>query len=442
MLLSAAALALATAAMRASQPSPAPDGRIPLVYCTDVSPTRKEQAALFERLNPRLHVALDPDNMGLDKVVVQSIAGVGPEMFDVADPGALAGVVNSGIAWDVTDALKARGLDPERDLWPASKGLTTYDGRVYAVPANLAVDAVWFNKRMFDEAHEPYPDGSWNWDRFRETARRLTRRDARGRTTRYGVFMGLETYEAMLPGFGGRKMSEDGRRCLLDRPEAIRAMTAAYDVVYRDRSAPTQADADAMASQGGWGSGDVANFQAGRAAMAIGGRWWLVTLRKGSDFPLGVAALPHDSRRAFRAYGRSVVINRFSPRREQALDFLLFLAGRPYTELIDAEADGIAGSRRYAVGAKPGRRYPDQAYDAVWIDAAAHADPIPQASPYVDGNELGRIVTGQIDLIKAGKPVEAALRDAARGVNDRIARNLADRPDLRARATTGEGARR
>jgi len=438
LLLSVAGLALATIAMKIAQPSFTSDGRTPLIYCTDANPTRKGQTELFERLNPGLRVTLDPDNMGLEKVVVQSIAGVGPEMFDVGDPGALAGVVNAGIAWDITDALKARGLNIERDFWPAARGLSTYDGRTYAVPANLAVDAVWFNKRIFDNAHEPYPDGSWTWDRFREVARRLTVRDARGRTTQYGVFMGLETYEAMLPGFGARKMSEDGRRCLLDQPEAIRAMKTVYEVVYRDRSAPTQGDADAMASQGGWGSGDIPNFQSGRAAMAIGGRWWLVTLRKGTDFPLGVALLPHKERQAFRAYGRSVVINRLSPHRELALDFLLFLAGKPYTELIDFEADGVGGSRQYAVGGNRKQRYPDQAYDPVWIAAAAKADPIPQASPYIDGNELSRIVTGQIDLIKTGKPVETAMRDAAKGVNALIARNLVNRPDLRARAEAGK----
>src|SRR5690349_9102935 len=91
-------------------PKPLQEGKTLLVWSSDDNPARREQIDLFNKENPQYHLVLDPNNTGMEKVVVQSIAGVGPDVFD-AGQGNIDLLIDSGIAWDVTDELKKRGVD-------------------------------------------------------------------------------------------------------------------------------------------------------------------------------------------------------------------------------------------------------------------------------------------------------------------------------------------
>ena len=66
---------------------PAPDGK--LIWVSDDNPARRRQISLFneEAAAGVAHskgVRLDPSNSGMEKVIVQSIGGVGPDLFDRA----------------------------------------------------------------------------------------------------------------------------------------------------------------------------------------------------------------------------------------------------------------------------------------------------------------------------------------------------------------------
>ena len=57
-----------------------------------------------------------------------------------------------------------------------------------------------------------------------------------------------------------------------------------------------------------------------------------------------------------------------------------------------------------------------------------------QISPFINGQRAQRILTKQLDLVKADqKPVGDALRSAAREINAEIAKTIAEDPALRRR---------
>src|SRR5690242_4727831 len=93
------------------------DGKTELTWCSDDNPMRRPQIALFNQMNPTLRLELDPSNAGLEKVIVQSIGGVGPDIFDCYSPFQLSAYVRAGVAWDLTDKLAAAGLDPRKITW-------------------------------------------------------------------------------------------------------------------------------------------------------------------------------------------------------------------------------------------------------------------------------------------------------------------------------------
>jgi len=415
------------------RPAP-PKGKTPLVWVSDDNPARREQIGLFNRLHPQYDLRLDPSS-GMEKVILQCLAGVGADLFDSFNPSQLDGYVRSGVAWDLTDKLGERGIEPEREVWPAILPFGTREGRSYGFPANISVDALWFHRDLFDRAGEPYPRGPWTWDDFVKVAKRLTVRDERGRITQFGLLCDWWQWPQFVMQWGGRIYSPDGTRCVIDSPEAVAAVQFMHDLMYVHHVMPSAVDEATMATQGGWGSGTITYFGGKKGAMALGGRWWLCTLRDYHGLHLGVAECPHAKRRVFRAYGRATLVNRYSPRREDALRFVEYQAGEDYNDLINQQADALAAVIRYNYTPEflHNPAHPEEDYNAVWREVARYGA-TEDVSPFVNGQTATRIIDKQLDLVKNDqKPVAEALRDAAREVNEEMAKTLERDPTLRAR---------
>lgn len=428
-----ALVAMSFAAWR-MQPSRVADGKVALVWVSDDNPARRDQIELFNRLNPRYSLSLDPNNGGTEKTIVQSLAGVGPDLFDCMSSTDLGSYVNSGVAWDVTDELARAGIDMKRDIWPIGLEAVTHKGRIYGVPTNVVVEALWFNKDILDRAGVPYPKGEWTWKEFLPVAQRLTTRDEKGRVKQYGLLLEWGFWPQFVWQWGGRVFSKDGTRCVVDGPEAVAGVQFLHDLIYKYKVMPSPSDEATMATQGGWGSGAISMFGSGKAAMAYGGRWWLCTLRGYRGLRLGAVECPHGKVRIYFGGARATLINKNSPRREEALAFLEYLAGKPYNELINHQADGVAPVNRYCYTSEylrdPG--FPKEDFNAVWRDSVILARS-GEISPFINSLTAARILGKQMDLVRNDqKPVAEALKTAAAQINAEIAKNLERDPKARA----------
>ncbi|MFZ4507873.1 MAG: ABC transporter substrate-binding protein [Fimbriimonas sp.] len=411
---------------------PPPGGeRIHLVWASDNNPVRQAQVDLFNKLNPDLYLTIDTDNADQQKVIVQSIGGVGPDIFSSFGEFALAAYVNSGIAMDVTDHFASKGIDVEKMVWPAGIPSSKIGGRTYAFPCNINANAIWFNKEIFDAEGVPYPKPDWTWEDLIATAKRMTKRDARGKPTRFGLYYDFD-WNSLLLQHGGRAFSEDGTECTIDSPEAIEAFTLAHDLIYKYNVTPSPVQVASISTQGGWGSGDITFFMGGRVAMAWGGRWWLNLMRKDPKSPrCGVVPLPHVRVNTQIGGARVAMVNSRSKHPKEALRFLEFLASREYNELINDQADALAPVMKYCEGPKfdLNPAYPEETYNSIWRDAIKNSTTEP-VSKFVQGSELAPLNT-QLDLIKSNiKPVKDALRDAKIQMDERILRTARIRPSL------------
>jgi len=423
------------------RPAPAVAGKIPLQWVSDDNPARREQIALFNRLNPQYELRLDPNNIGMEKVIVQSIAGVGPDLFDCYDGFQLSAYARSGIAWDITDRLKEY-IDFEKDVWSADFPNFILDGHAYGFPTNACTNAIWFNKDVLEANGIPFPSGPWTWDEFLQVAQKLTVREGR-RVKRFGLLCDWWNWRQFVIQWGGDVYSSDGMRCVIDSPQAVAGIQFLHDLMYKYKVMPTPAEEAAMATAGGWGSGTITFFADAKGAMALGGRWWLCTLRtvqqnkkeKGERFRLGAVECPHGPFRVFRGYGRATLVNKNSPRREQALEFIKYEAGRPYNDMVNHQADALGPVKSYCYtpGYLHDPDYPEEDFNAVWRDIMQYSVP-DYNSPFVNGQAASRILDRQLDLIKSDeKPVAEALRIAAQEVNEEIQKTLQRDPELRAR---------
>jgi ABC-type glycerol-3-phosphate transport system substrate-binding protein len=418
----------------AIRPPASIDGRTPLIWVSDDAPTRRLTIELFNQQHPTLDLRLDPDNGGMEKVIVQSLAGVGPDVFDCYSPNQLAAYVRAGIAWDVTDQLVAMGIDLKRDAWPLMQGTVFVNGRAYGVPANAAADAIWFNKSILESQNIPFPTESTlkTWDQFVALAQRLTLRDRDGRITCYGLVMEDSEWQIIVRIFGGHVFSPDGTRCTLDSPQAIRAVQLIHDLINVYHVSASPAEQDAAAQAGGWGSYALKAMVSGHSAMAVGGRWWLLTLRKDPDLRLGACKVPHIPGGHMMGGGKSTLINRNSPRREQALQVLKFMAGADYNRVINQEADAVGGFVQYATNEKLfNPKFPLEDFHPVFRAMMDEAEP-EERSPFVDSSSVDHITDTQMDLVRRdAKTAAEAMRAATEQINEQIQISLKRDPALR-----------
>lgn len=407
--------------------------KIPIVWTVDDNPARREQINLFNKEYPQYELRLDPSNADMAKSVVQCIAGVGPDLFTSYDGYMTSGYVKSGIAWDITDKLPELGINFDEDVWKAGIPTCSLDGRVYGFPNNIAVDAIWFNKDIFDKYKIPYPKGQWTWEEFIPLAQKLTVKDDKGRITQFGLLTDWRCHADLILQYGGSFFSKDGTRCTLDSPEAIAATQFLQDLVYKYRIAPTPVEEAAMATQGGWGSGVITFFGGGKGAMAIGGRWWLCILRSYKNLRLGAVEMPHGKNRVFYGYGRGTLINKYSPRREAALQFIKYLSEKPYNDLINKQADALSPMKKYCYTDEflYNPEHPEEDYNEVWREVMNYGEP-QQICPFVNGYIASRIITVQLDLVKANqKSAAEAMKDAADKINQEIKMTLEKDPSLK-----------
>jgi multiple sugar transport system substrate-binding protein len=437
-------IAISIFAWRA-EPQAMENGKTLLTWATDDNPYRRAQIAPFEKKYPNDRVNLDPNNAEVEKVIVQSLAGVGPDLFDCYSPFQLTAYVRAGVAWDVTDELGKMNIDVRKIAWPAVWPDCINEGRVYGFPANAAVDGIWFNKTFFDQARIPYPTGPWTWDQFVAIAQKLVRRDKTGKIIRYGMLLDWTvTWPQFILQWGGHLYSPDGTRCTIDSPEAIAGIQFMQDMIYKYKIAPEPADEAAMSAGGGWGSMGtevISLFDGGRSAMALGGRYWLCIMRSLPDLHVAATECPYHDIRIFRGYGKATVINKNSPHRLEALKWLQYEASAEYNNLINEQADGVGPVMKYTQTPRflHDPRYPEETYNAVWanMQKLAVGD---TPNPYVTGEVSNRIVINQLDLIKQNlKSVPDAMHDAAAQINAEIQETISESPELKKRYEQGNG---
>lgn len=218
------------------------------------------------------------------------------------------------------------------DYWPALLESASYEGSVYGFPRDISVEALYYNKDMFDEAGIAYPDDTWTWDDLRSAAEQLTIKDASGRVERYGLAMEAGKWQ-LWAGQNGGSILDDMRNpstCTLADPAALDALTFFADLM-NDGFAMRDADL----SQAG---GDAGVFSSGQAAMIIQNSSRVSAFNAaGLNYDVAVVPIPEGGQRSASAGGAAWVMSAASDNKDAAWTFLSWLQStdggqRLYTE--------------------------------------------------------------------------------------------------------------
>lgn len=427
-------------------------GKIPLTWVAGTNPMRSTQIGGFNRENPDLHLALDYGNNGLQKILLQCASGVGPDIFEVFGSEELQTYVESGIAWDITEPARKGGFSADNAIWPAAREEITYQGRQYAYSCSLVAEFIIYNKNVFDHLGLPYPEDGMTWSQFVELGRQINiaaaQKPSAGRKI---IPCGNLGWEAFFESQRGEFIAEDGRLRIADSAELRTAFEMHRDFIFKHRITPSKTDVAMQSGQGGFGAGVINQFAAGNFAMMKTGEWVLINFNNvhtrqrqelekrgvsAATLPplerplrLGCVMIPRfpDREPGLRIRNRSAAINMRSPRREQALAFLQYMAGPTYSQIINEGVDGLPGNPAFVeLGVT------DLAPDLARLDmhemtkVSARYGYSPRKSPYLLQSEIMRILRAQIDRLENNPalPIDGILQQAQAQLEKLMHRNL------------------
>ena len=304
--------------------------------------------------------------------------------------------------------------DPEfdiKDFYRESlEGWGMYKGKVYGLPSDVDIYAMYYNKTMFDKYGIPYPDESWNWDKFLQVAGRLTKcLDGDGKPEQWGCVPD-NWWQDYIWQNGGDILNEDCTECTLDRPEAYEALQWMCDLSAKHHVAPTPADTADIGPQ--------KLFTNGQIGMLISGSWAaaLIFHKEITTFDYDVAPIPKGKRRAAFMGGAAFSVLKGSKHKQEAWELVKFLTS-PTFQRHYAETQHIIPSRRSVAESGAYLYLNDKPRNKeAFIDAIKYGRVIPNVPC---SREMNDIIDNEIDRAKLGKEsAETACRKLTPIVND------------------------
>ncbi|MGJ8454663.1 ABC transporter substrate-binding protein [Pseudothermotoga sp. U03pept] len=260
----------------------------------------------FNKLHPNIKVVPMHIPQYLEKLSAMIASGEPPHLAYLVESRALSWAAQ-GILVDLNELLQ-KDADPvivnklPQLYWKFDTGK-----KLAGVSFAAEFMITYYNKDLFDKAKVPYPPTKpeeWTWDKFVETARKLTF-DNKGRRpgepgfdskniVQYGAAIGGGgtspwVLYPLLWSNGGDIVSEDGKQVMLDSPATVEAIQKIYNLIYKDFAAIAPAAADAFPSL------NVA-LQTGQVAMVLDGQWAMqeaAQIAKEEGLRFGVAPLPY-----------------------------------------------------------------------------------------------------------------------------------------------------
>jgi len=294
--------------------------------------------AVFERIHPDIRVARAVPERGQDlQKLLCAYVGDDPPDVILRESRFLGNLAARGIVMPLDrlierDRDEPGGIRPE-EYYPGCWEEMVYEGKVYGIPGGTNPSIFAYNRHAFREAGLDPDRPPRTWDELRECAAKLTKRDAEGNLERVGFlphFRGMDPLAYYIRQLGGSVLDSTGTRCLLDSPEATRALTFQKELF--DLQGGRQAvQAFAMATSQ---ASNVDAYQLGKIAMVIDDDFILYRTARYGDkalLDLGIAPVPMPTDTTpLVLYQRGVVwaIPSNSKHAEEAWAFIKFIASR------------------------------------------------------------------------------------------------------------------
>jgi multiple sugar transport system substrate-binding protein len=238
----------------------------------------------------------------------------GPDIFMVS-PGGFTKFAQSGILADLNPYFKD-GV--KEDFLPSALDAVTYNGKVLALPFEMELLGLYYNKQMLKDANVEVPK---TWEELQEAAKKLTTDQHAGIVlpTDKEPYLNFLWYPFLWQQ-GGDVISKDGKKATFDTPEVAKALDF-WGSFFQKGYAPSKLQI---------GPTDIGNLGTGKTAMQICGTWAIPVLEnkyKNVDVGLAPLPIPDGGKPATDAGGWKLAVNAKSKHVKEAADFVMWAFG-------------------------------------------------------------------------------------------------------------------
>ncbi|MEK6244452.1 MAG: ABC transporter substrate-binding protein [Pseudomonadota bacterium] len=370
-------------------------------------------AAEFEKENPGIKVkpiysgtyqesivkALTAHKSGEPPVISVLLS---TDMYTLIDEDAIA-------PWD-TVAGAADDQQWLKSFYPAFMHNSQTGGKTWGIPFQRSTVVLYWNKEAFKEAGLDPNKAPANWQEMVDYAQKLTRRDASGKTTQWGVqvpssgfpywlFQGFTTQNNVL------LMNKEGDATFYDNPAVVEALQFWVDLSQKYKVMPPGVIE--------WGTTPKDFFER-KIAMMWTTTGNLTNVKANAKFDFGVAMLPAGKRRGTPTGGGNFYLFKKSTPQQQtaALKFVKWVTS-PRRAAEWGIATGYVAVRPDAWDTPEMKKYVEG-----FPAAAVARDQLQYAVAELSTHDNQRVTKVLNDGLQAaltgGKSPEAAMKDAQR----------------------------
>ncbi|WP_039784906.1 ABC transporter substrate-binding protein [Herbaspirillum huttiense] len=284
------------------------------------------------------------------------------------------------------------------------------EGKTWGIPFQRSTIVMYYNKNLFKEAGLNPDKAPANWNEMVEAAKKLTKRDAAGNVSQWGVKIpstgfGYWMFQAMTASNDTILMNSAGTKTYFDKPGAVQALQHWVDLTTPDKVMPVGSIE--------WGT-TPKDFLEQKAAMVWTTTGNLTNIRTNASFPFGVAMLPGIKHPGSPTGGGNFyVFNKTSPAEQQAAMKFIRFATEPARAAQWSIATGYVAPRQDAWDTPEMKKY---LQDVPAADVAREQMKYGVAELSTHDNQ--RVTKALNDNLQAAlsgtKTPEAALKDAQR----------------------------
>lgn len=370
-------------------------------------------AAEFEKLNPG--VKIKPIYAGdyvqtIGKALTAMKGGDTPEMaillaadiITLTDENAVVAI--DDLAKSADDKAWLGGF------YPGFMENAQLGGKTYAIPFQRSTPVLYWNKDLFKEAGLDPEKGPANWQEMADFAKKLTKKDAAGNVTQWGVqiptdgntswlFTGLTTSN------GARLFTPDGKKTNFSDPKVVEALQYLIDLSKVHGVQPPGLTS--------WGT-TPKDFLEKKLAMMWTTTGNLTNIKNNASFPFGVAMLPAKASFGAPTGGGNFYIFKNIPpaKQEAAFRFVRFMT-TPERAAEWSIATGYVATSQAAYDTPAMKTYL-----AGFPQAGVARDQLKFAVPEITVHEAQRVMKVFNDNLQAaitgGKTAKVAMDDAQR----------------------------
>jgi len=304
-----------------------------------------------------------------------------------------------------------------KSFYPAFMENSQTGGKTWGIPFQRSTIVLYYNKDAFKEAGLDPNKPPTTWNEMQEYAAKLTKRDASGRVTQWGVQIPSSgfpywLFQGLAIEAGANLMNAAGTETYYDKPEVIQALQYWVDLVKKYKVHP-----EGIVE---WGTTPKDFFEK-KVAMIWTTTGNLTNVKTNAKFDFGVAMLPAQKQRGSPTGGGNFYIFAKSTpaQREAAMKFIKWV-----TSPQRAAQWGI-DTGYVAVRADAWDTPVMKTYVAGFPAAAVARDQLPYAKAELSTHDNQRVTKALNDGLQAAltgtKTPEAALKDAQREA-DRLLR--------------------